>query len=178
MSDDRHRRSAQFLAVGPPPIKGWCYTGRQILAQPGERIACAKEVSVPTTVLNVNGKRVSLTVDDPDTPLLYVLRNELGLHGPRFGCGLGQCGACTVHVDGMAVRSCIVPLSSVVHGKVVTLEGLSTGGHLHPVQQAFIDEQAVQCGYCINGMIMQAASLLQQTPHPSEHDVRQALANN
>ena len=92
-------------------------------AQPGERIACAKEVSVPTTVLNVNGKRVSLTVDDPDAPLLYVLRNELGLHGPRFGCGLGQCGACTVHVGGSAARSCIMPLSTVT-GAVITLEGL------------------------------------------------------
>ncbi len=128
--------------------------------------------------LQVNGQAVTVDVDDPDTPLLYVLRDDLGLRGPRFGCGLGQCGACTVHVDGMAVRSCVTPLSSVGVGQVVTLEGLSPQDGLHPVQQAFIDEQAVQCGYCINGMIMQAASLLQQTPHPSEHDVRQALASN
>jgi nicotinate dehydrogenase subunit A len=121
---------------------------------------------------------VTVDVDDPDTPLLYVLRDDIGLRGPRFGCGLGQCGACTVHVDGTAVRSCVTPLSSVGAGHVVTLEGLSPRDGLHPLQQAFIDEQAVQCGYCINGMIMQAASLLQQTPHPSEHDVRQALANN
>jgi nicotinate dehydrogenase subunit A len=107
-----------------------------------------------------------------------VLRDNIGLRGPRFGCGLGQCGACTVHIDDTAVRSCVTPLSSVGTGHVVTLEGLSPPNGLHPLQQAFVDEQAVQCGYCINGMIMQAASLLQQTPHPSEHDVRQALANN
>jgi nicotinate dehydrogenase subunit A len=128
--------------------------------------------------LRVNDQAVTVDVDDPDTPLLYVLRDNIGLRGPRFGCGLGQCGACTVHVDGTAVRSCVTPLSSVGAGHVVTLEGLSPRDGLHPLQQAFIDEQAVQCGYCINGMIMQAASLLKQTPHPSEHDVRQALANN
>jgi nicotinate dehydrogenase subunit A len=128
--------------------------------------------------LQVNAHAVTVDVDDPDTPLLYVLRDNIGLRGPRFGCGLGQCGACTVLVDGTAVRSCVTPLSSVGTGHVVTLEGLSPQDGLHPLQQAFIDEQAVQCGYCINGMIMQAASLLQQTPHPSEHDVRQALANN
>src|SRR5437879_3817072 len=112
-----------------------------------------------TASLNVNGKSVLVTVDDPDTPLLYVLRNELGLHGPRFGCGLGQCGACTVHVDGSAIRSCVTPLSSVT-GRVVTIEGLGTDAARHPLQQAFIDEQALQCGYCINGMIMQSAALL------------------
>jgi nicotinate dehydrogenase subunit A len=128
--------------------------------------------------LQVNGDAVTVDVDDPDTPLLYVLRDNLGLRGPRFGCGLGQCGACTVHVDGTAVRSCVTPLSSVGAGHIVTLEGLSPQDGLHPLQQAFIDEQAVQCGYCVNGMIMQAAAFLQQTPHLSEHDVRQALANN
>jgi nicotinate dehydrogenase subunit A len=132
---------------------------------------------VPTTVLNVNGKRVSVTVDDPDTPLLYVLRNELGLHGPRFGCGLGQCGACTVHVGGSAARSCIMPLSTVT-GAVITLEGLGTDAHPHPLQQAFIDEQAVQCGYCINGMIMQAADLLARKPKPSEQEVKAELDSN
>jgi nicotinate dehydrogenase subunit A len=128
--------------------------------------------------LHLNGRPVTVDVDDPDTPLLYVLRDNIGLRGPRFGCGLGQCGACTVHIDDTAVRSCVTPLSSVGAGHVVTLEGLSPPDGLHPLQQAFVDEQAVQCGYCINGMIMQAASLLRQTPHPSEHDVRQALANN
>jgi len=125
----------------------------------------------------VNGRTVSVTVDDPDTPLLYVLRNEFGLHGPRFGCGLGQCGACTVHVDGAAVRSCVTPLSAVT-GRIVTLEGLGTDASPHPVQQAFIDEQAVQCGYCINGMIMQSAALLARNPKPSEQDVKTELANN
>ncbi len=132
---------------------------------------------MPTTALNVNGKRVSVTVDDPDTPLLYVLRNELGLHGPRFGCGLGQCGACTVHVGGSAARSCIMPLSTVT-GAVITLEGLGTDAHPHPLQQAFIDEQAVQCGYCINGMIMQAADLLARKPKPSEQEVKAELDSN
>jgi nicotinate dehydrogenase subunit A len=127
--------------------------------------------------LDVNGRTVSVTVDDPDMPLLYVLRNELGLHGPRFGCGLGQCGACTVHVDGTALRSCITPLSAVT-GKVVTLEGLGTDANPHPVRRAFIEEQAVQCGYCINGMIMQSAALLARNPKPSEQEVRAELANN
>jgi nicotinate dehydrogenase subunit A len=127
--------------------------------------------------LNVNGTTVSVTVDDPDTPLLYVLRNELGLNGARFGCGLGQCGACTVHVDGTAIRSCITPLSTVA-GRIVTLEGLGTDANPHPLQQAFIDEQALQCGYCINGMIMQSAALLARNPKPSEQEVRDELANN
>jgi nicotinate dehydrogenase subunit A len=133
---------------------------------------------VAATRLSVNGRTVSVTVDDPETPLLYVLRNELGLHGPRFGCGLGQCGACTVQIDGNAVRSCITPLSSVTDSKVVTLEALSTDEHPHPVQQAFIDEQAVQCGYCINGMIMQSAALLARNPKPTEQQIKAELANN
>jgi nicotinate dehydrogenase subunit A len=127
--------------------------------------------------LNVNGGTVSVTVDDPDTPLLYVLRNDLGLHGPRFGCGLGQCGACTVHVGGATVRSCITPLSAVT-GQIVTLEGLGTDAAPHPVQQAFIDEQAVQCGYCINGMIMQSVAFLARNPKPSADEVKAELANN
>ena len=130
------------------------------------------------TQLNVNGVTVSVTVEDADVPLLYVLRNELGLHGPRFGCGLGQCGACTVHIDGNAVRSCITPLSSVADRKVVTLEGLGSDGHPHPLQQAFVEEQAVQCGYCINGMIMQSAALLTQNPKPTEQQIKDGLANN
>ena len=129
-------------------------------------------------VLNVNGKPVSIAADDPKMPLLYALRDDLGLHGPRFGCGLGQCGACTVLVDGKAVRSCDVPVSSVVGKKVVTLEGLGTPAKPHPLQKAFIDEQAVQCGYCINGMIMQAAALLQTNSKPTEQQIRAALAEN
>ncbi|MCJ2110691.1 (2Fe-2S)-binding protein [Methylobacterium sp. E-025] len=129
--------------------------------------------------LDVNGRVAPVSVDDPDTPLLYVLRDDLGLHGPRFGCGLGQCGACTVHVDGQAVRSCITPVSSLKAGaKIVTLEGLGTLDKPHPVQAAFIAEQAAQCGYCINGMIMQSAALLNETPKPNETAIRQALAPN
>ena len=129
--------------------------------------------------LNVNGKSVKIDADDPDMPLLYALRDNLGLHGPRFGCGLGQCGACTVHVDGKAVRSCQIPLSSIkAQQKVVTLEGLAGGRKLHRVQQAFIDEQAAQCGYCINGMIMESAAFLAKTKKPTEAQVKDALANN
>ena len=132
---------------------------------------------MPGTQLNVNGKSVAVFVDDPNVPLLYVLRDNLGLHGPRFGCGLGQCGACTVHIDGAAVRSCVMPLSAV-KGKVVTLEGLGSEARPHPLQRAFIEEQAVQCGYCINGMIMQSAALLRRTPKPTEDQIRQELAAN
>jgi nicotinate dehydrogenase subunit A len=128
--------------------------------------------------LNVNGRTAVVTVDDPNMPLLYALRNDLGLHGPRFGCGLGQCGACTVHMEGNAVRSCITPLSSVGNRSIVTLEGLGTLDKPHPMQQAFIDEQAVQCGYCINGMIMEAAAFLSRTKNPSEEQIREALASN
>ena len=128
--------------------------------------------------LNVNGKPASIVTDDAEMPLLYALRDDLGLHGPSFGCGLGQCGSCTVLVDGKAMRSCSMPVSSAVGRKVVTLEGLGTPGKPHPLQQAFIDEQAAQCGYCINGMIMQAASLLQTNSKPSEQQIRAALAEN
>ena len=126
----------------------------------------------------VNGQSVTTEVDDPDMPLLYALRNDLGLKGPRFGCGLGQCGACTVHVDGEAVRSCSVSVASVANRKIVTLEGLGTAEKPHPLQKAFIDEQAVQCGYCINGMIMQSAAFLAKTKNPSEDQIKQALADN
>jgi nicotinate dehydrogenase subunit A len=129
--------------------------------------------------LNVNGKRVSIKYDDPEMPLLYVLRDNLGLHGPRFGCGLGQCGSCMVHIDGAAVQSCTTPLAAVSDKqKVVTLEGLGTPEKPHPVQKAFIDEQAAQCGYCINGMIMQSAAFLAKNKKPSETEIKNALANN
>ena len=132
-----------------------------------------------TKSLTVNGKATTVTIDDPDMPLLYALRDNLQLHGPRFGCGLGQCGACTVHVDGKAVRSCVTPLSSLKAGqKVVTLEGLGTPQKPHPVQAAFIAEQAVQCGYCINGMIMESAAFLATNKKPTEAQIKQALANN
>jgi nicotinate dehydrogenase subunit A len=129
--------------------------------------------------LNVNSERVTTTVDDPDMPLLYLLRDDLGLRGPRFGCGLAQCGACTVHIDGKAVRSCVTPISSLNHSnRIVTLEGLGTPDNAHPVQRAFIEEQAVQCGYCINGMIMESAAFLAANKTPSEADIKNALAAN
>ena len=134
---------------------------------------------MPTKVLSVNGERVRITIDDPDMPLLYALRDNLALKGPRFGCGLAQCGACTVHIDGKAVRSCVTPLSSLKSKQqVVTLEGLGTPRKPHPVQAAFIAEQAVQCGYCINGMIMESAAFLAINKNPTEAQIKEALANN
>jgi nicotinate dehydrogenase subunit A len=128
--------------------------------------------------LSVNGK--SHQVDaEPDTPLLYVLRDNLGLHGPKFGCGLAQCGTCTVLLDGKAARSCTLAVSRVGQSKVVTLEGLGTPQKPSPVQRAFIDEQAAQCGYCINGMVMQATAFLNaRQTSPSEREIRQALQEN
>ena len=127
--------------------------------------------------LKVNGATRSVPAE-PDTPLLYVLRNELQLNGPRFGCGLSQCGACTVHLNGDAVRSCVTPVSAAVGGAVTTLEGLGTVEKPHPLQQAFLEEQAVQCGYCINGIIMTAAALLTKNPRATESQIRSALAGN
>lgn len=128
--------------------------------------------------MTVNGRAVSVTVDDPEMPLLYALRNDLGVTGPHYGCGLGQCGACTVHVEGEAVRSCQLPVSAAVGKRIVTLEGLGTAAAPHKLQQAFIAEQAVQCGYCANGMIMQSAALLARNPRPTEAQVKQELVNN
>ncbi|MFJ3050598.1 (2Fe-2S)-binding protein [Pseudomonas nitroreducens] len=127
--------------------------------------------------LVVNGQPRHLAVA-ADTPLLYVLRNDLQLNGPKFGCGLGECGACTVHLDGIATRSCITPVSAAVGRQVTTLEGLGTLDAPHPVQQAFIDEQAAQCGYCSNGMIMTSAALLARNSSPSDEEIRQELAYN
>ena len=128
--------------------------------------------------ITVNG--ASRTVDgvDADTPLLYVLRDHLQLKGPKFGCGLAQCGACTVQINGEAVRSCVTPVSAVKSAKVTTLEGLGTPEKPSPLQQAFIDEQAAQCAYCINGMIMQTDAFLRKNPRPSDAEIRQALAGN
>lgn len=128
--------------------------------------------------LHINGAQHSISVDDPDMPLLYALRNDVGLHGPKFGCGLGQCGACTVLMDGKAVRSCQVPVTGAVGKEIVTLEGLGTAQKPDPVQAAFIHEQAAQCGYCTNGMIMQTRALLKQVPNPTEADIRSALDGN
>ena len=125
--------------------------------------------------VKVNGH--SHTVDvDPSTPLLYVLRNDLNLQGPRFGCGLGQCGACRVIINGSAVSSCVLPVSSV-KGEVTTLEGLSVNGKLHPLQQAWIDEQVPQCGFCQNGQIMTAKAMLDMTPHPTDAQIRESMNN-
>ena len=130
-----------------------------------------------TVHLKVNGRSHDATVE-PGTRLLYVLRDNLGLRGPKFGCGLSQCGACTVHLDGEAVRSCILPVEAAEGHAVTTLEGLGTVEHPDPLQQAFIDEQAVQCGYCINGMIMTAKALLKKNAHPTRDEIKQALDGN
>ena len=123
--------------------------------------------------LQVNGTTHEVDVD-PSTPLLYVLRNDLDLRGPRFGCGIGQCSACTVLINGAAVRSCITPVANV-RSEITTLEGLSKEGTLHPLQQAWIDEQAVQCGYCQNGQILTAKALLDRNPNPSDAQIREAM---
>jgi nicotinate dehydrogenase subunit A len=127
--------------------------------------------------LKVNGKKHQINADS-DIPLLYALRDELGLQGPKFGCGLGQCGACTVWVDGQAVRSCVTPAQSVQSSAITTLEGLGFSQKPNRLQQAFIDTQAVQCGYCINGMLMTAQALLNKNPKPTEKQVNEALAGH
>jgi nicotinate dehydrogenase subunit A len=128
-------------------------------------------------VLNVNGAAREVAAD-PETPLLYVLRNDLKLKGARYGCGLGQCGACTVIVDGKAVQSCDVPVSAVAGQTVTTIEGIGTAAEPHPLQRAFVREQAAQCGYCVSGIIMSAKALLDANPSPSETQIREALAGN
>jgi nicotinate dehydrogenase subunit A len=129
--------------------------------------------------LNVNGRSRTITVDDPDMPLLLALRENLGLNGPLFGCGLAQCGACTVHVDGKSVRSCVYPLSKIGPAqRVVTIEGLSQGDRLHPVQRAFVETGAVQCGFCTPGLVVAAADLLERSPDPSDDEIREALSGN
>lgn len=125
--------------------------------------------------LKVNGSNHMVDVD-PATPLLYILRNDLDLKGPHFGCGLGQCGACTVIINGVATRSCVTPVSSV-KGEVTTLEGLSSPGKLHPVQQAWIEEQVPQCGFCQNGQIMTAKALLDKNPNPNDAQIRETMNN-
>lgn len=125
--------------------------------------------------LKVNGRTHTVDID-PSTPLLYILRNDLGLQGPRFGCGLGQCGACTVIIRGAAVRSCITPTSAVQGAEITTLEGLAQNGTLHPIQQAWIDEQVPQCGFCQNGQILTAKTLLDRNPNPSDEEIRQGMA--
>jgi nicotinate dehydrogenase subunit A len=127
------------------------------------------------TQLRINGQSAMVDVD-PATPLLYVLRNDLRLDGPKFGCGLGQCGACTVIADGIPIRSCITPVSAARAKEILTLEGLGTLQHPHPIQQAFINEQAAQCGYCISGIILTAKAFLDQNPNPTDEQIRRALS--
>jgi nicotinate dehydrogenase subunit A len=129
------------------------------------------------TRITVNGAAHEAQAE-PDTPLLYVLRNELGLKGPRFGCGLAQCGACTVLLDGRPIRSCVTPLSAATSAPITTLEGLGSAEQPHPLQSAFLDEQAGQCGYCIPGIIMSAAALLADQPTPTDAQIREALNGN
>jgi nicotinate dehydrogenase subunit A len=168
-----HHRPWRYRARERVPASCQCRSRDYIASRLAREDTMAK-----TIPLTVNGKSHDLRVDDPQMPLLYALRNDLNLNGPRFGCGLAQCGSCTVHVDGRAVRSCRMPVSAAAGRKIVTLEGLGTPRKLHPLQEAFIQEQAVQCGYCINGMIMQAVDLLSKNKNPSEDEIRQALANN
>jgi len=130
---------------------------------------------MPTISLKVNGSVHAIDVD-PDTPLLYVLSDELHLRGPKFGCGLGQCGACTVLMDGRAVRSCVTPVGGINHEEIVTLEGLGTPEKPHPIQQAFIDEEAAQCGFCLSGVVLTAKAFLDAKPKATEEEIRQALA--
>jgi nicotinate dehydrogenase subunit A len=132
---------------------------------------------MPKLALTVNGKRVDLDVPREAT-LLHVLRNDLELNGPKYGCGLGQCGACTVHVDGVAARACVIPAHGVAGRHITTLEGLGNKQNWHPVQAAFEQAQAAQCGYCLNGMVMQTAALLEREPHPDEARIRAELSGN
>lgn len=127
--------------------------------------------------LRVNGNSLAVDVE-PDMPLLYALRNDLQLNGPKYGCGMAQCGACTVILDGVAIRSCVTPAAAAQNKAVTTLEGLGSTKKMHKIQQAFVDEQAVQCGYCINGMIMTTKALLDKTPKPTDAQIKEALAGN
>jgi nicotinate dehydrogenase subunit A len=157
------------------------------LAGPGNRsppkIFFDQHMPHPTAIaapftLCVNLERRCIDGATPDTPLLYILRNDFELNGPKYGCGFGQCGACTVLVDGQATRSCVVPAAAAIGREVTTLEGLGTLDALHPVQRAFIDEQAAQCGYCLNGMIMSTKALLDRNPSPDDRAIHEALRFN
>jgi nicotinate dehydrogenase subunit A len=143
----------------------------------GQNVAQSREDRMARFNLMVNGEARVVDVD-PDTPMLYVLRDNLALKGPKFGCGFAQCGACTIHVNGAAVRSCVLPVEAVKDSAVTTLEGLGTSAQPSKLQQAFIDEQAAQCGYCVNGMIMTSAALLAKNKNPSEIEIREALVDN
>jgi nicotinate dehydrogenase subunit A len=158
-----------YIQRGPRPPRGRLYVDRRISPEEPKEAAVVERFS-----LNVNGKG-HVVEADPDMPLLYALRNDLGLNNPKFGCGLAQCGACTVHIDGAAVRSCATPMSAVGNGKVVTLAGLGTPEKPHPLQTAYIQEQVPQCGYCINGWIMTGAALLNENKKPTDDQIKEAL---
>jgi aerobic-type carbon monoxide dehydrogenase small subunit (CoxS/CutS family) len=132
---------------------------------------------MPTTTIKVNGKDYTVDVEGT-VPLQYVLRDDLGLTGTKFGCGMSECGACTVHLDGQPIRSCITPISSVGDKEVITIEGLAVDGELHPVQEAWIEAQVPQCGYCQSGQIMEAVAFLKTNPNPSEREIREAMAGH
>lgn len=168
-----------FLTVEPKPPAGQlvAYTDnlklkRAFSGTTDDKISSEKHMS--KLALRVNGRTHTLDIE-PSTPLLYVLRNDLGLQGPRFGCGLGQCGACTVIINGTATRSCVTPVATVKN-EITTLEGIANGGKLHPLQQAWIDEQVPQCGFCQNGQIMTAKAMLDKTPNPTDAQIREGMA--
>jgi nicotinate dehydrogenase subunit A len=161
------------LDAGAPLFARWC--GSPFDKKLTSGIIRHSFVSMSAISLHLNGQSHTIDVD-PATPLLYVLGEELGLNGPKFGCGLGQCGACTVIVDGKAVRSCITPVSSVKELQITTLEGIGTAEKLHPLQRAFIEEQAAQCGFCINAVIMTAKAFLDENPKATQEETRQALS--
>lgn len=140
--------------------------------------SCGADIHAPLLELEVNGQQQSLAGVPRAATLLHLLRNDLGLNGPKYGCGLGQCGACTVHVDGVAARACVIPAHGVAGRRITTLEGLGVRGRWHPVQAAFEEAQAAQCGYCLNGMVMQAAALLARDPQASEARIRSELSGN
>jgi nicotinate dehydrogenase subunit A len=154
-----------------------CVSVVNISSQETQKNPIKKEPNMARISLRVNGKSHSVETD-PETTLLYVLRDDLKLNGPKFGCGLGQCGSCTVIINGNAVRSCQVPVKDLGNRAVTTLEGLGTTKKMHKIQQAFVDEQAVQCGYCINGMIMTTKALLDKNPKPTDAQIKEALAGN
>ncbi len=165
---EKTRRAALGLGVAAAGLA--VFGGAVVAAEQWRQMAAG-------TALKVNGQDHQVTAD-PATPLLYVLRNDIGLQGPRFGCGLAECGACTVQLDGQPVRACVTRLSSVAGRAVTTLEGLGSSASPHPLQKAFIDQQAAQCGYCISGMIMEAEAFLRATPKPSDAQIKSALAGH